>query len=246
MSLTPFSPAADNLSAPSDPTKPVQGFDVGVRHFQALDASREDISTGKRQFMVSVFYPAIFDKEAHCALFTDFLAPRTDEALELLLASLDDTTKREAIGRLKSLTLGAQRDLKLRDGYPCPILIYYPGGASHRFSNAALCQELARSGFMVFTLDAPHDAPVVVFPSGEIVPFLPNNDEDYIWPRVTDVRFLLDQIDILNQTGDWAGLLDLENIGMFGHSRGGYLSNICAVEDKRIKAAVNMDGFIWG
>jgi dienelactone hydrolase len=101
-------------------------------------------------------------------------------------------------------------------------------------------------GYIVFSLDAPRDAPVVSFPDGQLVSFVPDSDEDYIWPRVADVRFLLDSLAELNESGPFTGLLDLNRIGMFGHSRGGYLSNICAVEDSRIKAAVNMDGFLWG
>ena len=110
-------------------------------------------------------------------------------------------------------------------------------------SNAALCEQFAAAGYIVVTLDAPRDAPAVVFTDGTLIDGVPNSDDGYIWPRVADVRFLLDHLGGLNGL---VGALDVVRIGMFGHSRGGYLSNICAVEDARIRAAVNMDGFLWG
>jgi hypothetical protein len=87
---------------------------------------------------------------------------------------------------------------------------------------------------------------VCVFPDGRVILGPLPDGEDYIWPRVADIRFLLDQLPGLHASGPFAGRLDLERIGMFGASRGGYLSNISAVQDPRIRAAANMDGFLWG
>lgn len=198
--------------------------------------------------MVSVFYPALPDETASRARLTDILSPNREKALELLSRDrqLASNEKAAVFARLHSLTLRAGRDLMPADGRPYPVLIYYPGGMCHRLSNAALCEQLASMGTIVFTRDAPRDAPIVAFPHGQLVPFVPDSDEDYIWPRVTDVRFLLDQLESLNRTEPFAGKLNLNRIGMFGHSCGGYLANICAVEDARIHAAVNMDGFLWG
>lgn len=70
--------------------------------------------------------------------------------------------------------------------------------------------------------------------------------ESYIWARVADVRHLLNELETLNSAGPLAGVLDLSRIGMFGHSRGGYLSHISAVEGERISAACNRDGFLRG
>ena len=197
--------------------------------------------------MVTAFYPGIPQQETGRARLIDILHPRIEEALLLLSkeSELTETDKFAAFDHLKKLTLRAQRNLVLQSSGPCPVLIYYPGGQSHRLSNAAICEALAVRGFIVFALDAPRDAPVVVFPDGSLVtPPAPDN-ESYIWPRVADVRSLIDRLEESNATL-FAGRLDLDRIGMFGHSRGGYLSNICAVEDNRIQAAVNMDGFLWG
>jgi len=125
-------------------------------------------------------------------------------------------------------------------------MIYYPGGQCHRFSSAGLCESLASFGYVVIAIDAPRDAPMLAFPDGRLVIGPMGDDEDYIWPRIADVRFLLDQLPLLNAKGLLAGQLDIESVAMFGSSRGGYLSNIMAVADERIKSAVNFAGFLWG
>ncbi|HEY0076033.1 MAG TPA: hypothetical protein VGB77_18175 [Abditibacteriaceae bacterium] len=236
----------DNPSLNATPSLPSETT-IGLRHFQFKDLSREDISTGRREFMVSVFYRAETDVTAPRARLTDILQPRIEEALDLLSLGIGLTAheKDTLFSRLVSLTLRAQRDLRPLHSRS-PVLIFYPGGQGHRLANAALCEALACKGYVVFALDAPRDAPVVVFPDGRMVTPPAPDDESYIWPRVADVCHLLDELETLNSAGPFAGVLDLSRVGMFGHSRGGYLSNICAVEDERIGAACNMDGFLWG
>jgi pimeloyl-ACP methyl ester carboxylesterase len=81
----------------------------------------------------------------------------------------------------------------------------------------------------------------VVLPDGRIVTPPLTEGESYIWPRVADIRFLMDQMPSIEGFH-----FDNTNVGLFGHSRGGYVSVITAVVDPRVKAAANMDGFFWG
>jgi dienelactone hydrolase len=197
--------------------------------------------------MASLWYPAEVVADAELGRLSDLLAPRIEESLLLLAekSGLDEVQHEAVFHKLRSIAWRAQRDVAPQSGGPFPVLIYYPGGQGHRFTNAGLCEALASFGYVVLALDAPRDAPIVVFPGGQIVLQGMADDEDYIWPRVADVQFLLDQLPDLNASV-FGGQLDLERIGMFGASRGGYLSNICAVQDSRVKAAINMDGFLWG
>ena len=195
--------------------------------------------------MVSVFYPAQSDERASRARLLDLLGPAENEILATLART--DGLSSDDLDFLRAFALRARRDLApLPADTPRPVLIYYPGGRSHRLSNALLCELLAADGFVIFCLDAPRDAPVVVFPDGRSVFPPAPDDEDYIRPRIADIRFLLDQLAGLNATGGFANQLDPDRIGAFGNSRGGYLSTIAAVEDARIRAAANMDGFLWG
>ena len=52
--------------------------------------------------------------------------------------------------------------------------------------------------------------------------------------------------DSLNRDGFLAGAIDAAQVGIFGHSRGGYIANIAAFRHDCIKAAASMDSFLWG
>lgn len=221
---------------------------VGLRRLHLVDSSRADPSTGRRELMVSVFYPAqpAASPGPAVRLVDHLFAPAVDATLATI-AQKSALTPAD-LDHLRRLAVPfAQADLAVAsDSESRPVLIYYPGGLSHRLSNAPICARLAADGFIVVCLDAPRDAPAVVFPDGRAVFGPPDPDEDYIWPRVADLHFLLDQLAAWNAAGPFAGHLDLSRLGAFGHSRGGYVALIAAVEDPRLRAVVNMDGFLWG
>ena len=220
---------------------------IGIRHFCVTDVRRASGENPYRRFQVSVFYPAE-PSDLPQARLVDILEPRTQEALALLSADCETEWKQNAYRRgAPRLLLKAQRDTPLKASpSKRSLLIYYPGGEATRFSNVAMCEALAALGYVIVTLDAPRDAPVVVFPDGEMATPPMEDDESYIWPRVADVRCLIDELTEPTFIDSLADVIDPSHIGMFGHSRGGYLSNICAVEDSRIRAAANLDGFLWG
>ena len=61
-----------------------------------------------------------------------------------------------------------------------------------------------------------------------------------------DITDVVDQLENWNNAGFLKGTLDLENIGVFGHSRGGGAAGEALLTDKRIKAGANVDGIQWG
>ena len=46
--------------------------------------------------------------------------------------------------------------------------------------------------------------------------------------------------------GDLKGSLDLDKVGVFGHSNGGGSAGKVPLKDDRVKAAANLDGITWG
>tara|TARA_R100001143_G_C3361089_1_gene135906 strand:+ start:1977 stop:3431 length:1455 start_codon:yes stop_codon:yes gene_type:complete len=61
-----------------------------------------------------------------------------------------------------------------------------------------------------------------------------------------DLTGVVDQIDTWNNSGFFEGKLDITNIGVFGHSRGGGAAGETLLTDNRIKAGANIDGVQWG
>jgi predicted dienelactone hydrolase len=146
-----------------------------------------------------------------------------------------------------------------------PVVLYSHSLGGERTETTCLVEDLASRGYVVVTIDHVHDADVVVLPDGSVefcaVP-APTVDEDTptttkeIVSRVADVRFVLDQLAVLNRGGHpghepWPlprglrGALDLDRTGMFGQSDGGSTTAHAMHADARIKAGVNLDGTLW-
>jgi len=219
---------------------------AGLLHFCLTDPNRLEADARPRRFMVSAFYPAV-DVGEPVAQLLDVFHPRREEAVGLLLQNATDEEAarlREIWPRLTVPALRQANAAPAAGGYP--VLIYQPGGESSRSGVWPMAADLAAAGYVVLTTEGVRDSPAQVFPDGEIVTMPLHEGESYIWPRIADVRSLLDALAEINQEGPLAGMLDLARIGALGQSRGGYLANIAAVEDARIGAAINMDGFLWG
>ena len=65
-------------------------------------------------------------------------------------------------------------------------------------------------------------------------------------------RWALDIVDVVSELKEWNNegfykdRLDLANVGVFGHSRGGGAAGEALIIDDRIKAGANVDGVQWG
>ncbi len=61
-----------------------------------------------------------------------------------------------------------------------------------------------------------------------------------------DISDVIDELDEWNKDGFFKNRLDVSNIGVFGHSRGGGAAGQSLLIDNRIKAGANLDGVQWG
>ena len=148
---------------------------------------------------------------------------------------------------------------------PFPVLVYHHGGSWTRFTSTFTTEELASHGYVVVSVGhngfnktqfLPGGASVVpdtlTFPepSGDLLAdalagwdFL---DEHHFTAWVADAVFVVDQLDVLNGSGRFAGRLDLDRIGMYGWSFGGATSIEMSAIDERVKAAIDHDGQLFG
>lgn len=69
---------------------------------------------------------------------------------------------------------------------------------------------------------------------------------DIIERWVHDIVSVIDNLGEWNQSGHFKGRLEVENVGVFGHSRGGGAAGESLLIDDRLKAGVNLDGVQWG
>lgn len=61
-----------------------------------------------------------------------------------------------------------------------------------------------------------------------------------------DIKDVVSQLEDWSTSGFFKGKLDLNSIGVFGHSRGGGAAGEALLIDDRIKAGANLDGVQWG
>ncbi|MER6996438.1 alpha/beta hydrolase [Streptomyces sp. NPDC000410] len=150
-----------------------------------------------------------------------------------------------------------------------PVVLYSPGGGDPRTMGTGVAEELAAHGYVVVTIDHPGDAGEVDFPvtteerKEKIRETVLRGDartdpelfRTMIDTRIADARFVLDQLEILaaGRNPDAAGralpqnlgrALDLRRVGMYGHSAGGTTAAQTMYEDRRVDAAVNLEGYL--
>jgi hypothetical protein len=238
-----------------DPTGP---YRVGTTELHLVDPGRRDpwLSERRRELMVSVWYPASASW-SRTTPRAPYFQPRTADAFG---ASADvqlglhpgqvDWAGIRTHARTSPPVLG-------RPGGR-PVVVFSPGAGAPRALGTVVVEELASRGFVVITVDHTHEAPVE-FPGGRVeLPAefdgSPTERNHVALPaRVTDVRFVLDQLSVLAAGGNPdagnrrlpGGLgeaLDLARVGMFGHSAGGFAAAETMLVDRRIDAGIDMDG----
>jgi predicted dienelactone hydrolase len=172
-----------------------------------------------------------------------------------------------------TLTAGHAGAPLARHAGKLPVVLYSPGARESRTSETILAQDLASRGYIVATMDHPYETSEVEFPGGRVIDgsAFPSNAQQLrhllehgdfpalaakiVAVRVADTRFVISELAALD-TGHnpdaehrplpagLAGALDMNRIGMFGVSAGGFTAAQAMYEDRRIKAGIDIDGTV--
>ncbi len=242
-------PAA--AQGPAQIIPPTGPHAVGHTAFRWTDGARPELHTedpdDARAVLVDVWYPADpVPGAAPVPLFGPALAGLYSQML-----GLEDNPvaaiRANAIPGAPIATAGA----------PYPVVVFDPGFSESPRHYAILIEDLASRGFVVFALSHPYVTGVVEFPDGEIIEPLTHTQLSRLWaPRdiyegefrgmwLPDVQFALDQIAALNRPvigGMFAGRLDLDRLGLIGHSQGARTAAQVCLLDSRCRGAINLDG----
>jgi len=136
-----------------------------------------------------------------------------------------------------------------------PVVLFSHGPLSANRSQSVFQMEaLASHGFIVIAIDHTGYASTTIFPDGHAVP----PDANAAWPVfvdakstamlqtwTSDVRFVIDRLEALNEAGPsgvLTGRMDLSRIGYVGASFGGSVVVQALLDEPRIKAGVAQDG----
>ncbi|MEU0391459.1 alpha/beta hydrolase [Streptomyces sp. NPDC006208] len=238
---------------------------IGVTTLYLVDRSRRDPWVPEipvREVMVTVFYPARTVRGYP-------LAPQmAADAVDLFKAIDASVHHLPANGVNWAATMTHAHTDAPAQPVRRPVLVYSPGGGDPRTMGTGVAEELASHGHVVVTIDHPGDASEVSFPGGmtgrdkvrhTVFTGDPRQDPQLFRTafdtRIADTRFVLDQLEVLaaGRNPDAQGralpqdlgrALDLRRVGMYGHSAGGTTAAETMYEDRRIRAAVNMEGYL--
>ncbi len=234
-------------------------YPIGTIIFHLVDGNRPEIYTDDpndmRELMVQVWYPATLEDSAvpgpwmvEAAVAGPAIARRLD--LPGFLLDHLQLVRTHAVG--DAPPAGAQG--------PFPVLLFSHGWGGLRTQHITLVEELASHGFVVAAADHTYGAVVTVFPGDRVALWNPNilrtgvSQDDYdaasnqlvrIWAG--DLIVVLDQLHRLNNgegEASFSGLLDMERVGVIGHSTGGGTAVEWCAEDDRCRAGFTMDAWL--
>ncbi|WP_194917367.1 alpha/beta hydrolase family protein [Catenulispora rubra] len=247
--LAAAGPVQLSLPAPTGPHR------IGNVALHLIDRSRRDPwvpSHPVRELMIGIWYPA-HEVDGHGAVpwlpANAWSAYLQDNAIAPGVVSVPVTHGHD----------GAPAE---RRGGPRPVLLFSPGSGGDRDTCTTLTEELVSHGYVVVTIDHTHDSAEVEFPDGRVEPrtippdSLPINTEA-VSVRTADALFVLDQLCAIAAGRDpdvehrplprgLAEALDLSRVGIYGHSMGGATSAWAMLDDRRIRAGINLDGSLYG
>ena len=233
--------------------KPTGEYQVGTQVIHMVDNDRSawygQESSNPREIMVRVWYPAQPQEG-------DLKAPYVYN--EKLIG--DMVSEGFGIPKYLMKNLRNINGNSWSEAHPVnekfPVLIFSHGIGGLKTQNTTQMEEMASHGYVVFSCDHAYDAGVSIFPGDRIIfgkTNIPDNltkeekgnmrraQLDY---RAADIQFLLDEMDRENFLSvALKNSLDLEHIGVFGHSFGGGTSVVVASVDERIDACFGLDAW---
>lgn len=237
-----------------DMPSPTGQFSVGnvKLHWQNVNS---EVDSKYKEFNVDVFYPTkktdLKKYDYHSKKMKAIASEVSKDSIlpkfvwEKLLSNIHTYTKHNA------------EIIKTEAKFP--IIIYLPGINSEDLHNLYL-EELASHGYVIFAIEPPYDITATVLTNGEIItvdPYLKkivkenNRDEIYKYRNKAHERWeqyiesAIKNIKDLNsdKMSMFYQKLDIDEIGLLGHSHGGAVALDFCQRNKICKAGIDMDGW---
>ncbi|WP_165423352.1 alpha/beta hydrolase family protein [Ktedonosporobacter rubrisoli] len=234
--------------------KPTGSTDVGIKYFHLVDQKRNepflDKSQKKRELMVKIYYPG---KKDDSKPYSPYFHGST-ELLKLFAEaySMPDFM----LEHLRLVKTYTRDDLQLSDQQASyPVVLFSHGGGTTMEVHTSQCEDLASHGYIVVAIDHTYISAGSIFPDRIVsarqatTQFNSPDPADIIDQiMVEDDRFVMDELAEMNEgkiASIFMGRLDLQHIGVIGHSLGGAVAYNLAINDRRVKAAINLDGSVY-
>lgn len=243
--------------------EPEGEYAVGTETFHLVDGKREETFTedpdDKRELMVQIWYPA---QQTHPAgnrvsLFPEdrqlFKAYTKAYAAELNLpAYVFDYWKYFQTNAYVRTPIASS-------GKPFPLVLISHGEGTGRLLHFSQAENLASHGYIVVGIDHTYSTLATAFPDGRVIGYTVHSGgtvEDFfdraarvgaVWTQ--DIAYVIRSLEQLNDgafRGGFLGRIDMNRIGMLGHSFGGATAFRAVNDIPNIRVGINMDGTLYG
>lgn len=163
---------------------------------------------------------------------------------------------------LSKVRVSSRQDIAVAKAAKAYAVVFLrAGAAAFTLEYSSLAEDLASHGYIVVGFDAPYRTALVVFPDGRVIDRAAENDLDKFrgaqqrtrgqqlldaW--AADTGFAIEELTQMNVAEGEAlgGKMDLQRIGIVGHSLGGALAaHFCSIST-RCKAGIDIDGDLKG
>jgi predicted dienelactone hydrolase len=228
-----------DLARGADPRK-AGPYRVGVRTEVFVDEGRTCAVTGQpRTLVTEIWYPATADaKRKPLNTFSDYFVRQAGvQAAAMAMAAFGGNFEEVA----KNFKNSAHRGADIRKG-EFPLLIFSHGNGGFRHQNTFQCEYLASHGYVVAAPDHTGNAGITVLPES-VVPYQSaTRGDERRDDRPKDASFLITHLwKLSGEKGHWlSGRLTKEQVGVLGHSFGGFTSCRISELDDRVKAIMPM------
>ena len=232
-------------------------YQIGTSIYELVDDSRQELYSGNdepRRYMIQIWYPADVkdtDARAPWMVNAELFAPAIATYINLPSYFLD---------HLSLVKIPAYKDAAVAETEtPFPVILFSHGWNGFNSQNSGQALELASRGYFVVGIQHTYGAVTTVFLDGTVVPNNPNalpidaDDPNYeviarklVNQWAGDMSHTLDVLGIMasDVRGRFWGRLDLNHVGVYGHSTGGGAAIEFCGTDPRCKAVLGMDPFM--
>jgi len=243
-------------------------YKIGTKVFTWMDEERDENFTediyDKRKIVVQIWYPIDKD-EIQKSNYIDYPQKRIKPIAEQFgIRNLSPSFMSLVMSDVKNVKTNSEIDADIstnKDLKKHPLLLFSHGLGGMRMQNTIQIEELVSNGYIVVAPDHAYDANITIFEDNGIANFKSAEyDEDveytiedfysYRIPQITtrslDLSFIINRINNLQSDSDdfvWK-MIDLNKIGVFGHSFGGGTSLVSLYNNDKISACVALDGWI--
>ena len=250
----------DHTRSTTLPT-PTGPYKVGRSTFAWTDETRLDpfapAPNTRQELGIWMWYPAAPTPSAKPS---DYLPAYWRRALEQHNGFVLSTLLSRDLARIKTHSWTDANVSPEQSSYP--VVILRAGGGALSTDYTSLAEDLASHGYVVISFDAPYRTVVMPFPDGRViirsgrdnVESMPHAEAERLANKlmiawIGDVQFVLDKLQQLNNndpTGRFKGKLNMQEIGIAGHSLGGATAAQFCHDDDRCKAGIDIDGMPFG